>query len=176
MFKYEDVYLSLGSNLGDCVSIIKRALLCISNISETCLLKTSRFYQTTPVSDLPQNDYVNAACKLRTSLNAQELFRHLKKVETDLGKRQKPKNAPRKIDLDILLFGSDFIHSDTLQIPHPRWRERLFVLIPLLDLAEEITYPINNQGAMETLKLKEFIHSFPNPHHEHVLPLNKTAE
>jgi 2-amino-4-hydroxy-6-hydroxymethyldihydropteridine diphosphokinase len=172
----DSVYLGLGSNLGDSFSIIKRAFLAISNTPDVHLLKTSRLYQTTPVSDIPQNDYINAVCKFQTSLQVEELFLALRKIEIGLGKRPKPKAAPREIDIDILFFGPYFTRSETLQIPHLRWKERLFVLMPLADLTEEITYPIDNQGSTETIKLQRLIDVFTNPHRERVLPLNKTDE
>ncbi len=166
------VYLGLGSNIGDSVAIIKNAIQSISKIPLTRHLKTSRLFLTTPVSDIPQADYINAVCKLQTSLPVEGLFQELQKIEVDLGKKIKPKNAPREIDIDILFFGTVSCDNAQLQIPHPRWKERLFVLMPLWDVTEEITYPIDNKGATETLRLEDFIRSFSNPHQERVTPIN----
>jgi 2-amino-4-hydroxy-6-hydroxymethyldihydropteridine diphosphokinase len=171
----ERVYLGLGSNLGDSFTVVKRAFLEISNIPNVQLLKTSRLYQTTPVSEIPQNDYINAVCKLQTMLSIDELFQELKIIEKTLGKHLKAKTAPREIDIDILFFGDSYRKTESLQIPHPRWKERLFVLMPLWDLTDEIVYPLDDQGNKETLQLKEFIRAFPNLHNERVLPLNKTV-
>lgn len=168
----ESVCLGLGSNLGDSYGTIVKAFLKISSLPEVFQPNLSRLYRTTPVSDIPQTDYINAVCRFQTSLHPEEIFQYLKKNETDLGKCPKPKNAPREIDIDILFFGPHYIHTSALQIPHPRWKERLFVLAPLADLIEEAVYPIDNGGSLETLKIKEFLHVFPNVHHECVFPLN----
>jgi 2-amino-4-hydroxy-6-hydroxymethyldihydropteridine diphosphokinase len=169
----ELVYLGLGSNIGNRIAIIEKAILAISKLPGVELLKASRLFVTTPVSDIPQSDYVNAACKLQTSLSAEELFKKLQKIELELGKQQKAKNAPRVIDIDILFFGNTYCETAGLQIPHPRWKERLFVLMPLSDVAKEITYPINDQGLTETLSLKKWIAAFNNPHQEKVIPLSE---
>jgi len=168
----EIVYLGLGSNLGDRFALVKTACVAIANITNVQLLKTSPLYITTPVSDIPQGDYINGVCKLQTTLSIYELFAQLKKIESSLGRTDKPKNAPRLIDIDILFFGTQHHLSDDLIIPHPRWKERLFVLVPLMDLTDTITYPVN--GSLETLNLKEFLKSFPNLHNERLFPLNKT--
>jgi 2-amino-4-hydroxy-6-hydroxymethyldihydropteridine diphosphokinase len=110
----------------------------IGALSGVTDLTVSQFYYTSPVSSIPQEYYINAVCSFYTTYTASELFSHLQAVETELGKVPKAKEAPRVIDLDLLFFG-DEIHSDPeLQIPHPRWQERLFVLIPLLNLIQEI--------------------------------------
>jgi 2-amino-4-hydroxy-6-hydroxymethyldihydropteridine diphosphokinase len=168
-------YLGLGSNLGDSFMMIKRAFLAISNIRGVQQVRTSGLYQTTPVSPIPQNDYINAVCQLMTTLSLDQLFEALQQVERSLGKEKKAKTAPRNIDIDILLFGMEYRNANGLQVPHSEWKKRLFVLIPLWDLVDEIAYPINKEGKWETLVLEEFIHSFPNLHDERVFPLNKTA-
>jgi 2-amino-4-hydroxy-6-hydroxymethyldihydropteridine diphosphokinase len=167
----ELVYLGFGSNIGDSAAIIEKAFLAISYLCDVELLKTSQLFLTTPVSDIPQADYINAACKLRTTLTAQDLFKELQAIELGLGKQQKPKNAPREIDIDILFFGTGRYETADLQIPHPRWKERLFVLMPLGDVTEKITYPIGNEGLTETFSLEKLISSFSNPHGERVMPL-----
>ncbi len=166
------VYLGLGSNIGDSVDTIKKAIRAISDIPHAQLLKTSRHFLTTPVSDIPQADYINAVCKLQTPLPAEGLLHELQKIEIALGKRQKAKNAPREIDIDILFFGTARCETTQLQIPHPRWKERLFVLMPLWDVTEEITCPMDDKGSTETLRLEDFIRAFSNPHQERVTPLD----
>jgi 2-amino-4-hydroxy-6-hydroxymethyldihydropteridine diphosphokinase len=172
----ETVYLGLGSNIGDSFSIVKRAFLAISNIPHVNLLKTSRLYSTSPVSDIPQGDYINAVCKLQTTLGAEELFAALCKVETQLGKRPKHKNAPREIDIDILFFGTQYCKTDQLEIPHPRWKQRLFVLAPLKDLTGEITYPVGGEGTTETASLEELIAAFASTDNQRVLALNQIGD
>ena len=164
----ECVYLSLGSNIGQSCALISAAFTSIAALPEVKLIKTSRLYCTTPVSPIPQRDFINAACTLHTTLSADALYDALHKIEVQLGKVHKHKNAPRAIDIDILFFGTRFYNTPKLCIPHPRWKERLFVLIPLLDLTEEIAFPTSGAGPIETLNLKEFLHSFSNPHNERV--------
>lgn len=127
-----DVYIGLGSNLGDPAGMVAEALRMLEAITSD--FTASPFYLTSPVSDLPQPDFVNAVCRFKTALSPVELFAELQKIERHLGQSPKPKNAPRLIDLDILFFGQERLLTSVLEIPHPRWKERLFVLRPLADL------------------------------------------
>ncbi len=165
------VYLGLGSNMGDSLSLLTKALLEIGKLEGVFNLKSSRFFETSPVSAIPQKDFLNLVCQIETSLDAEKLFEKLQAIEEHLGKIPKAKNAPRPLDIDILFFGKEFHKSETLTIPHKGWKERLFVLIPLLDLREEITYPLDNSHT-ETLNLREYIKNFKNIHNEYVVPLS----
>jgi 2-amino-4-hydroxy-6-hydroxymethyldihydropteridine diphosphokinase len=165
------VYLGIGSNMGDSRSQVLRAINLIETIQGVTLLRASSLYQTTPVSSIAQGDFVNAACALSTSLSPEALYDALHRIEVLLGKVLKEKNAPRPIDIDILFFGDLFHHSDELNIPHPRWRTRLFVLAPLLEIAGTITVPLNERGDVETIDLKYYMADFPNPHQERVTRL-----
>ena len=163
----ENVYLGLGGNIGDTPAIFDKALQLIQAIPGIYALQVSSYYLTTPVSPIPQNDYINAVAQFKTSLNAKILFSHLQKIERTLGKTPKIKDAPRVIDLDILFFGCHYFHSRELVIPHPKWMERLFVLAPLCELTNEITFSDHN-GYIQTVHLQTFIKNFSNPHHETV--------
>jgi 2-amino-4-hydroxy-6-hydroxymethyldihydropteridine diphosphokinase len=132
------VYLGLGGNIGDVRATFDLALEEINSHPKISNLKISQFYQTAAVSDIPQADYLNGACCFDTALSPKELFLFLQEIETKLGKIPKEKNAPRKIDLDILFFGELLYSDGNLEIPHPRWKERLFVLIPLMDLTSNL--------------------------------------
>lgn len=162
----KEVYIGLGGNVGNVIETLQQALEKLWMIPEVVDLKTSRFYRTTPVSDIPQDSYVNAVCSIKTSFTPLQLLQLLESIERDLGKEPKPKNYPRKIDLDILFFHDEVIEDEKLQIPHPKVYERLFVLIPLLDLTDEIYYPEGNQ--MKKLKLQTLLEDFKNMNHEHV--------
>lgn len=151
------VWLSIGSNLGDRVGSVNRALQAISAISGVKLLKISQLYETSPVSDIPQGNFINAACKLRTTLDAEELFFELCRIEKQLGKGPKDKNAPREIDIDLLFFGTRYYRTKHLEIPHPRWNQRLFVLVPLQELTRTISWPINSEGTLQKASLKTLI-------------------
>lgn len=154
------VYVGLGGNLGNTVEVFKSVLKEIAALQGIEGLKVSGFYETLPVSDLPQPLFVNAACCFKTTLKAHDLLRELQEIERRHGKIPKPQNAPRIIDLDILFFGTQRYQDDDLEIPHPRVLERLFVLVPLLDLTHSIFMP----GEVEPLDLKQLIESFPNTH------------
>ncbi len=132
-----EVFLSLGGNVGDVTATMKRAEEEIRALPVHDL-RFSRLYRTSPVSDIPQADYINCACQFYTDLPATELLEKLQEIERKLGKVPKPKNAPRPIDIDILFYGNEIIHTATLDIPHPQWQERLFVLVPLSDLVDII--------------------------------------
>lgn len=131
-----DIYVGLGSNLGDPLAMLAKALCSLESLPGNSGLTVSPIYLTSPVSDLPQPDFLNAVCRFKTTLAPHTLFAELQRIEKNLGQLPKPKNAPRLIDLDILFYGDLQIRSPDLEIPHPRWRERLFVLRPLADLTE----------------------------------------
>ncbi len=141
MARVTDVYLGLGGNIGDSEGAVRRAADEIRQLIGVEGAILSHLYRTAPVSPLPQPFYTNAAMRLRTSLNATELLHELQRIEYRLGKRPKPKEAPRIIDIDIILFGMERHALPHLEIPHPRWEERLFVLRPLLDLTERLATP-----------------------------------
>jgi len=174
---YTRVYVGLGGNIGNTIEVFKKALTLISAIEGVISLKISHFYLTTPVSAIPQHNYTNAVCCFDTQLTPLQLFRKLEKIELQLGKLAKPKDEPRIIDLDILFFGHKYLWSDELKIPHPHWNERLFVLIPLMDLTDEIFIPSpHNPSEMIKINLAQFILTFPNNHHENVFKLDITSE
>jgi 2-amino-4-hydroxy-6-hydroxymethyldihydropteridine diphosphokinase len=159
MMTLKEVFVALGGNIGNVSLNLTEALKALKNLPEICDLRISRFYKTTPVSDLPQNPFVNAVCTFRTTFSASDLLRVLQKIERDLGKTVKPKNHPRKIDLDILFFAQEKYNTPELEIPHPRWKERLFVLIPLSDLVKQLDVPMAESIVRHDLNvlLKNFI-------------------
>lgn len=169
----EYIFLGLGSNLGASQEIVNRAANLIASLEEIQLFTLSSLYRTTPLSSLAQADFINAACMLQTSLSPPELYDALHQIELLLGKTPKPKEAPRLIDIDILLFGKRWYHCNNLCIPHPHWQQRLFVLKPLSDLTNEITFPLDNQGNYKTIHLQEILKSFPNRHNEKVVKITE---
>jgi 2-amino-4-hydroxy-6-hydroxymethyldihydropteridine diphosphokinase len=136
------VYVSLGGNVGHTPTIFREALQLIEAIPVSHL-RVSSFYQTSPVytSSIPAvspSFFINAVCCFNTALSLQELLKTLQAIERQLGKIKQPKEAPRTLDLDILFFGSLVYEDQEVQVPHPRWLERLFVLIPLAELTSEV--------------------------------------
>jgi len=172
MIKEEHVvYVALGSNKSDRVMMLQSALQEISQIAGVFGVASSNFYETAPKSAIPQGNYLNAVCAFTTTQDAQSLFQELERIEKMLGKHPKPKDAPRVIDLDLLFFGREKQRFPSLEIPHPRWRERLFVLIPLLDLVEELFVP-----GFQYVNLKEIVNRFPEQEKESVAYHSKPLE
>ena len=132
-----NVYAGLGANLGHARQSIDSAILALGKLPKTLLVGRSSFYQSAPFqADGP--DYTNAVVHLQTRLNAIDLLRAFQSVE-DLAGRERPyRNAPRTLDIDLLLYGDGNIQSPELQVPHPRMHERAFVLLPLSELSPEL--------------------------------------
>ena len=143
-----NVYAGLGANLGHARQSIDSAILALRKLPETLLLGRSSFYQSAPFqADGP--DYTNAVVHLRTRLNAIDLLRAFQSVE-DLAGRERPyRNAPRTLDIDLLLYGDGNIQSPELQVPHPRMHERAFVLLPLSELAPELVTTDELRGVQD---------------------------
>jgi len=143
-----NVYAGLGANLGHARQSIDSAILALGKLPETLLVGRSSFYQSAPFqADGP--DYTNAVVHLRTRLNAIDLLRAFQSVE-DLAGRERPyRNAPRTLDIDLLLYGNGNIQSPELQVPHPRMNERAFVLLPLSELAPELVTTDELRGVQD---------------------------
>jgi 2-amino-4-hydroxy-6-hydroxymethyldihydropteridine diphosphokinase len=133
-------YVGLGANLGEPLASLHGALQGLAAVPGTRLVRSSRMYRSAPV-DAGGPDYLNAVAQLETSLTAPELLRELQRLELDAGRERPYRNAPRTLDLDLLLYGSGRIDSGALIVPHPRMRERAFVLLPLAELAPERVTP-----------------------------------
>ena len=127
-------YLSVGSNLGNRRKNIQKALDYLAKTKGIKIEKSSRIYETEPMSSPPQGKFLNAAVKIRTSLRPQLLLAVLKKIEKDLGRKPTVRFGPRAIDVDILLYADKMIKSKNLVIPHPRMFTREFVLKPLREI------------------------------------------
>lgn len=143
-----DAYIGIGSNLGDRQANIARALELMDALPRTRLERASSLMENPAVgSPVPAGDFLNGVAWIRTSLSAQELLKALLEIERKLGRERKntPRNAPRTVDLDILLYGRQVILEPDLQVPHPRMHEREFVLWPLLQVAPKIRDPRNDE-------------------------------
>jgi len=134
-------YLSLGSNLGNKKKNIERALHKLANIKGISFLKSSALYKTNAVGK-KMSYFLNSVVKVSTILSVSSLLKIIKLIEADLGRDDsQPHMAQRVIDIDILFFGNKVINTGKLVVPHPKIKERLFVLIPLLDIAPKKYYP-----------------------------------
>jgi 2-amino-4-hydroxy-6-hydroxymethyldihydropteridine diphosphokinase len=127
-------YIALGANLGNAARTVKQAIADLNAIPHTRLVKSSSLYQTAPI-DSSGPDYINAVAELETFLSAPELLEQLQSQELAAGRQRTYANAPRTLDLDILLYGSAQIQSPALTVPHPRMAQRAFVLHPLAEIA-----------------------------------------
>lgn len=134
------VYIGLGSNLGDKRHHIQQALLALQAISEQPL-RCSSLYLSQPWGYTDQPEYVNAVCRLATRLTPMELLAGLQRIENEHDRVRERKWGPRTLDLDILLFADMIIKDDVLKVPHPHMLQRAFVLIPLLEIDPDLTIP-----------------------------------
>ena len=138
-------YVGLGANLGDPAAAVQRALSALDGIPLTRVSAVSSLYRTRPLARSGP-DYVNAVAKLTTALGAPELLVHLQAIEHRAGRERPYRNAPRTLDLDLLLYGNARIDSSSLTVPHPRMTERAFVLVPLAEIAPERVSPTQLQA------------------------------
>jgi 2-amino-4-hydroxy-6-hydroxymethyldihydropteridine diphosphokinase len=130
-------YVALGANLGEAKHTVQKAFGDIGNLPHTRLVAASSLYQTVPINSSGP-DYINAVAHIATHLPAPLLLQHLQQIERTAGRQRPHINAPRTLDLDLLLYGSAQIFSDELTVPHPRMRLRAFVLQPLAEVAPEL--------------------------------------
>lgn len=133
-------YLGLGSNLGDRLGHLRRAVVLLRE-RDVRVLRSSRVYETEPVGGPDQPDYLNAVLEVDTDGTARELLEACLGVEAALGRERAERWGPRVIDVDLLTFDGETIDQPDLQVPHPRMHERAFVLIPLLELDPDPRLP-----------------------------------
>jgi len=143
------VYLALGSNLGDRLANLRLAVEALA--PEVKVLVQSSVYETPPWGYADQPAFLNMALKAETDLEPLALLRHLKTLETRLGRETTFRYGPRLIDLDILFCDDRVVDEEGLTIPHPRLHERAFVLVPLADIAPELLHPVLKKTVREML-------------------------
>jgi len=145
----ERAYVGIGSNLCDPAAQVRAALVALAPLGR---VRASSLYRSEPVGDPGQPWYVNAVAQLDTQIGAHDLLRALQGIESRAGRPvARPKGAPRTLDLDLLLFGAREVDEPGLQIPHPRYRERRFVLVPLLELVPGMADPRDGVPLAATL-------------------------
>lgn len=136
----ERVFVGLGANQGDARATLASALKALERHAGIERIATSSFYLSAPV-DATGPDYLNAVAELRTTLSPLDLLAVLQTIETEHGRQRPFPNAPRTLDLDLLLFGERDIDHPALTLPHPRMHQRAFVLVPLAEIAPELAHP-----------------------------------
>ena len=148
--KRETVYIGLGSNMGDRRSNLNKAISALQNLPGFEVTKTSSFHETKPVSDIPQDDYLNAVVMATTTYSPECLMENMLKLETELG-RERPgvPLGPRVIDLDLLFYGKKVSDSTYVTLPHPRLHKRLFVLEPFCEINPLFVHPLLKKRIFE---------------------------
>jgi 2-amino-4-hydroxy-6-hydroxymethyldihydropteridine diphosphokinase len=141
-------YVGLGSNLQDPRRQIQSAFAELDGIPHTRVVKQSSLYRTAPLGYADQPDFVNAVAQLETGLPAERLLAELQEVEQRHGRERSFANAPRTLDLDLLMFGELVLQTPALTLPHPRMHERAFVLQPLYEIAPHASIP--GRGSVES--------------------------
>lgn len=135
-------YIALGSNQASPLQQVSSALEAIKAMRDSHVVAISSFYRTPPLGPPDQPDYLNAAVALETSLSADELLSQTQRIELEHGRvRKEERWGPRTLDLDIMLFGSEVIHTSRLTVPHYDMKNRAFMLLPLLEIAPECRFP-----------------------------------
>ncbi len=143
------VFLSLGTNLGDRRRNLQEAVACLR--AAMTVTAVSPVYETAPWGDTDQPDFFNICLAAETGQTSQELLQFLKRTETELGREKSRRWGPRLIDIDILAYGDRVIREKNLMIPHSRMAERTFVLAPLADIAPEWVHPITGKSVVQML-------------------------
>ena len=141
-------YIGLGANLGDARAALASALAALAGLADTTLLRSSSVWRSAPI-DSSGPDYLNAVAELRTSLAPIDLLHRLQAIELAHGRERPYRNAPRTLDLDLLVYGAQSLATPELTLPHPRAHERAFVLAPLAELAPDLV--ITGRGRVSDL-------------------------
>ncbi|PSN12197.1 2-amino-4-hydroxy-6-hydroxymethyldihydropteridine diphosphokinase [filamentous cyanobacterium CCT1] len=137
--------IALGSNLGDSQQILRAALAALHAPPAVELVAQSSVYQTVPIGP-PQPDILNACALINTTLSPQQLLSQLLQIEQDFGRVRRQRWGPRTLDLDLIFYGQVCLAEPDLYLPHPRLRERAFVLVPLAEIAPNWIDPVSGQS------------------------------
>ena len=143
-----EAFIGLGANLGDARAVVKRSLAALDGLPHTRLMARSSLYRSAPV-DAGGPDYVNAVAQITTTLAPEALLTELQRLEQAEGRERPYRNAPRTLDLDLLLYGDVRIATPTLTVPHPRMAARAFVLLPLAEIAPARVTPAQLQAVAD---------------------------
>ena len=144
-------YVGLGSNLGEREAMIRLALDDLARMPGTTLLRASSLYDTEPMGEGEQPNFLNAVVQLDTELTARQLLWNLMLIEKRLGRVRTQKWGPRTMDLDLLLFGDQVIEEPDLRVPHPELVRRSFVLVPLVELDPMLVHPVTGETLVSHL-------------------------
>jgi len=153
------VFISLGSNIGNRLQYLQRAVSLLELIGQVNVVKVSSVYETDPVGYEEQAAFLNMVVEVETSLTPHEILKECNKIEAELGRTREIHWGPRTVDLDILLYNEENMKTQDLIIPHPRMMERGFVLIPLVELQANLVDPQSKQLIADVAHVqKEGVH------------------
>lgn len=147
-------YVGIGANLGEARANVEDALQRLAALPATCLTAQSSLWRTAPI-DSSGDDYINAVAAIDTALEPHALLEALRAIELAHGRERPYRNAPRTLDLDILLFGDAVIDTPALRVPHPRMHLRAFVLAPLCEIAPDVVIPGIGAASAELPKVAD---------------------
>jgi 2-amino-4-hydroxy-6-hydroxymethyldihydropteridine diphosphokinase len=145
-------FVGLGSNLGERERNIRRAVDEIAALPFTKLITVSSLYDSEPIGDVEQPNFINAIALIETELQPRRLLWNLMLIEKRMGRVRTVRWGPRPIDLDVILYGKSVIEEDGLVIPHPEMEKRAFVLIPLLEIEPDLVHPRTKEPIRKLLK------------------------
>ena len=134
-------FIALGSNLGESEEIVRQAIAALAGLPRTQLVLASSLYRSAPLGHTDQPDFINAVAELSTALAPLDLLAALLALEQQFGRERAFRNAPRTLDLDLLLYDARIIAEPGLAVPHPRMHQRAFVLAPLVEIAPGCVIP-----------------------------------
>jgi len=143
------VFIGLGSNVGDRLRYLQRAVTALGELPGTSVKNLSAVYETEPVGLKDQPTFLNAVVEIETTLDVRSLYAALKEIERQLGRVTRQRWGPREIDLDLLYYNDMVLSDSDLSVPHPEVSNRRFVLIPLAEIAPEFIDPVRNTTIRE---------------------------
>jgi 2-amino-4-hydroxy-6-hydroxymethyldihydropteridine diphosphokinase len=152
------VYLGLGSNVGHRIEFLAAAVRGLADLDRTVVDAVSNVYETEPVGNVPQQEFLNLAVSVRTDLDHAEFHRQMKILEKEIGRTESERWGPREIDIDLLLFDALVVTTDAIRIPHAELVNRKFVLQPLSEIAPMAVHPVLH-------KTIEELHNETSDHH-----------
>jgi 2-amino-4-hydroxy-6-hydroxymethyldihydropteridine diphosphokinase len=164
------VYIGLGSNVGNRLNNLKKAVALLKKEKKIKVIKLSSIYETEPVGVIGQNKFLNLVVKIKTELNPFDLLSKCKEIERKLKRKKLIKWGPRTIDLDILFFGNKIIRTKELTIPHKLLYKRRFVLEPLVEISPNLMHPVFKKSIRRLFKdlkdkkeVRKINHKWKNP-------------
>jgi len=154
-----ELIVGLGANLGDARAALRGAVAALHALPGVQSRACSALWRSAPV-DAPGEDYLNAVVSVSCPFSAQQALQQLQNIEQQAGRQRPYRHAPRTLDLDLLFWGDEVIDTPTLTVPHPRWRERAFVLYPLAEVAPQRVTPAM-LAAVSAQRIQRLTEPFP---------------